>query len=99
VDGPGDMGIDAWYLASDRSPKVLYLVQSKDTRADRNDLHKLRNGFVDLFNPALSVNANNEVRVRASELAQELDEQMVIEFHLVTSELASRGLRMEGEPL
>ena len=49
VDGPGDMGIDAWYLAKEESTKVLYLVQSKDTKANKSDLDKLKNGFVGPF--------------------------------------------------
>ena len=99
VDGPGDMGIDAWYLAKDEAKKVLYLVQSKDTRATKSDLDKLKNGFVDLFHPTNSVNANSEVRTRAAELQMEVDDDLTIEFHLVTSKLVAKSLRTDGEPL
>ena len=99
VDGSGDMGIDAWYLSNEDSTKVLYLIQSKDTRANKNDLDKLKNGFLDLFHPAKSVNANSEVRTRAAELRSELDDDLTIEMHLVTSRLVARTLRSDGKPL
>ncbi len=99
VDGPGDMGIDAWHLADDDSIKVLYLVQSKDTRATKNDLDKLKNGFLDLFDPSKSVNANTEVRMRAAELQSQVNDGLTIEMHLVTSKLVSRNLRTDGQPL
>ena len=99
VDGPGDMGIDAWYLANEESTKVLYLVQSKDTRATKNDLDKLKNGFLDLFDPSKSINANSEVRARAAELQLEVNDDLSIEMHLVTSKLVSRNLRTDGRPL
>ena len=99
VDGPSDMGIDAWYLADDESIKVLYLVQSKDTRANKSDLDKLKNGFLDLFHPTKSVNANSEVRTRAAELQSQVNDDLTIEMHLVTSKLVSRNLRTDGQPL
>ena len=99
VDGPGDMGIDAWHLSSDGASKVLYLLQSKDTRATRDDLLKLRDGFLDLLDPTKSVNSNGEVRARAAELHQEIDDGMRIEFHLATSKSVARNLQTEGEPL
>ena len=99
VDGSGDMGIDAWYLANDDSRKVLYLVQSKDTRATKNDLENIKNGFLDLFHPTKSINANSEVRTRAAELQSELNDDLTIEMHLVTSRLVSRNLRTDGQPL
>ena len=99
VDGPGDMGIDAWYLANDEARRVLYLVQSKDTRATKGDLDKLAKGFLDLFHPTNSLNANTEVRTRAAELQPHLDDDFTIEFHLVTSKLVAKNLRTDGEPL
>lgn len=99
VDGPGDMGIDAWHLANDEATKVLYLVQSKDTRATKNDLDKLKNGFLDLFHPTNSINANSEVRTRAAELQSQMDGGLTIEMHLVTSKLVTRNLRTDGRPL
>ena len=99
VDGPGDMGIDAWYLSKAESTKVLYLVQSKDTRANRNDINKLKSGFLDLFHPDKVVNANGEVRTRAAELRSELSDDLTIEMHLVTSKLVARNLRSDGKPL
>ena len=99
VDGPGDMGIDAWYLADDESRKVLYLVQSKDTKASKVDLDKLKNGFLDLFHPTKSINANTEVRTRAAELRLQVSNDLNVEFHLVTSKLVARNLRRDGEPL
>ncbi len=99
VDGPGDMGIDAWYLAKDDARRVLYLVQSKDTRATKSDLDKLAQGFLDLFHPTSSLNANTEVRTRAAELQSELDAYFTIEFHLVASKLVAKNLRTDGEPL
>lgn len=102
VDGPGDMGIDAWYLSSDGPSKVLYLLQSKDTRATRDDLLKLRDGFIDLLDPTKSVNANGEVRARAAELHQEINEinnDMRIEFHLATSKSVARRLQTEVQSL
>ena len=91
VDGPGDMGIDAWYLANEESTKVLYLVQSKDTRANKNDLDKLKNGFLDLFHPTKSVNANSEVRTRAAELQLEVNDDLTVEMHLVPSHIGIDG--------
>ena len=99
VDGPGDMGIDAWYLANEEPTKVLYLVQSKDTRANKNDLDKLKNGFLDLFHPTKSINANSEVRTRAAELQLEVNDDLTIEMHLVTSRLVAQNLRTDGQPL
>lgn len=99
VDGPNDMGIDAWYLAKDESKKVLYLVQSKDTKATKGDLDKLKTGFLDLFHPTKSISANGEVRTRAAELQLEVNDDLVVEMHLVTSKLVSRNLRTHGEPL
>ena len=99
VDGPGDMGIDAWYLAKDESAKVLYLVQSKDTRAGKSDLDKLKSGFQDLFDPTSSINANGEVRTRAAELQSQVDDDLTIEMHLVTSRLVAQNLRKDGQPL
>lgn len=83
VDGPGDMGIDAWHLSKEDSRRVLYLVQSKDTRANRNDLNKLKSGFLDLFLRGETINANSEVRTRAAELRSELNDDLTIEMHLV----------------
>ena len=99
VDGSGDMGIDAWYLANDDSTKVLHLIQSKDTRATKNDLNKLKNGFLDLFHLIKGVNANSEIRARAAELQLELNDNFTVEMHLVTSRLVSRTLRTDGRPL
>ena len=102
VDGPGDMGIDAWYLTTEESPRVLYLVQSKDTRATKEDLDKLKNGFIDLFHPTKGVNANGEIKSRAAELLSQINNgitDITIEMHLVTSKLVSRNLRTDGEPL
>ncbi len=73
------MGIDAWYLAKDEARKVLYLVQSKDTRAIKSDLDKLTVGFLDLFHPTNSVNANGEVRTRAAEIQMEVDDDLTID--------------------
>lgn len=92
VDGQGDMGIDAWYLAEDESPKVLYLIQSKDTKATKDDLHKLKNGFLDLFDPLMSIGANTEIRTRFAELHDKIDDDLAIEIHLVTSRLVSKNL-------
>lgn len=89
VDGPGDMGIDSWYLSEDGSTKVLYLVQAKDTKATKDDLYKLRNGFIDLFDPEKNVAANVEIRTRAAELMGEIDDDLSIEMHLVTSRLVA----------
>ena len=99
VDGSGDMGIDAWYVAKDDSSAVLHLIQSKDTRATKNDLNKLKSGFLDLFDPIKGVTANAEIRARAAELQLELDENFTIEMHLVTSRLVARDLRTDGRPL
>ena len=99
VDGPGDMGIDAWHLSKEDSTKVLYLVQSKDTRTNKSDLNKLKSGFLDLFHRAESINANSEVRTRAAELRSELSDDLTIEMHLVTSKLVARNLRSDGKPL
>ena len=99
VDGPGDMGIDAWHLSKEDSTKVLYLVQSKDTRANKSDLDKLKSGFLDLFHGAERINANSEVRTRAAELRSELNDDLTIEMHLVTSKLVARNLRSDGKPI
>ena len=99
VDGPNDMGIDAWYLSKEESTKTLYLVQSKDTRATKDDLVKLKSGFLDLFDPTTSISANSEVRTRAAELQSEIDDDLTIEMHLVTSKLVAHNLRTDGRPL
>ncbi len=99
VDGPGDMGVDAWYLSKEDTTKVLYLIQSKDTRANKNDLYKLKNGFLDLFHVSKSLNANSEVRTRAAELRSEVNDDLNIEMHLVTSRLVARSLRSDGKAL
>lgn len=69
TDGSGDMGIDAWFFSRDQEPKTLYLIQSKDTRAERTDLTRLREGLLGLFDPLRIGEGNQEVRGRAAEFA------------------------------
>ena len=87
VDGPGDMGIDAWYVSEEDPSAILYLVQAKDTRATEDDLDKMKKGFLRLFDPKRNVAANLEVRTRAADLRDKLDDELSIEMHLVTSKL------------
>ena len=106
TDGTGDMGIDAWFFANEEEPKTLFLIQSKDTRPERAELTKLKDGLTGLFDPLRSGEGNQEVRTRAAEFAQsisDLDEPanhgVMIEFHLVTSEIAAQNLQTDGGPL
>ena len=106
TDGTGDMGIDAWYFANEEEPRTLYLIQSKDTRPERADLTKLRDGLLGLFDPLRAGEGNQEVRTRAAEFAQLISEMdaptsdgITFEFHLVTSEIAQQSLQSEGGPL
>ena len=99
MDASGDMGIDAWLLAADESGMTLYLIQSKDTRATREDLTKLRDGFIDVMNPAKAYLANRALQERAAELRERIVPDLSIEFHLVSSRLLQSRLRTDGQSL
>lgn len=99
VDGANDMGIDAWWLAADEAGVTLYLVQSKNTRATRDDLRKLRDGFVAVMDPAKAYTANRPLQERAAELRERLVPHLTIEMHLISSRLVTASLRTDGQPL
>ncbi|MGE0133583.1 MAG: AIPR family protein [Dehalococcoidia bacterium] len=99
TDGKDDMGIDAWYYVRDHFPRVLYLFQSKNTRAKVEDLDKLREGFIAVFHPVEGARANDEVKTRAAELLTDSFDDLRIEFHLVTSDIATEPVRNHASAL
>ena len=92
------MGIDAWWLAADEAGVTLYLVQSKNTRATRDDLRKLRDGFCSGDGPCQAYTANRPLQERAAELRERLVPHLTIEMHLVSSRLVTASLRTAGQP-
>lgn len=99
IDGPGDKGIDGWYYASESTPPILYLIQSKDTKPVGDDLTKIQKALPLLFNPKSSPDANEEAKMRAQEFAERFRDDVTIEMHLVTSEIASSTLRKDADAL
>ncbi len=99
MDASGDMGIDAWWLAADESGAKLYLIQSKDKRATKEDLTKLREGFISVMDPSKAYMANRALQERAAELRDRIAPGLAIEFHLVSSQLVQRNLKTDGESL
>ena len=99
VDGANDFGIDAWWLETDEGRATLYLVQSKDTRATRDDLRKLHDGLESVMDPRRAFTANRPLQEYAAELRERLVPHLAIEMHLVSSKLITKGMRKNGEPL
>ncbi|MGE3857449.1 MAG: hypothetical protein AB7G21_10895, partial [Dehalococcoidia bacterium] len=99
VDGKDDLGIDAWHLATESTPNVLYLVQSKNTKAVVADLDKLLGGLHDLFHETASIRANEELKLRADEFQQSAADPFRVEFHVVSSEIVTASVRTHAARL
>ncbi len=96
LDYSRDRGIDGWYYATDDEPPTLHIIQAKNTRAKVDDLLKMINGVESLFDQRSGL-ANSDAKSRASDLRQTFLDGTVIEFHVVTSHIASAGLRQDIE--
>jgi hypothetical protein len=98
VDGPGDLGIDGWYLAKDDSgTATLFLFQSKNTKPEGADLSYLHDALERVYNPVTNRDANTELKLLAAELQDEFPESLRVEFHIVTSDIATDPLRHQAE--
>ena len=101
MDGPRDQGIDAWYYDDSDTPPRLILVQSKDTRPRREDLSKIRDGFLDIMLPDRPGTPNAALREKAAMLRSNMPERLKLDIYLATSEIAPQNLtpKVEGDPL
>ena len=101
IDGAHDQGIDAWYYDDSDTPPKLILVQSKHTRPKREDLSKIRDGFLDIMLPERPGTPNAALREKAAILRGNMPERLKIDIYLATSEIAPQNLtpKVEGDPL
>ena len=99
VDGPNDLGIDAWWRNTTEVEDTLYLIQSKDTAGQRDDLSKLKDGFTRLFETEQGTVGNRPLRERCADFRDTVSLDTFIEFHLVTSRIAARSLASGDMPL
>ncbi len=101
IDGAHDQGIDAWYYDDSDTPPRLILIQSKDTRPRREDLSKVRDGFLDIMLPDRPGTPNAALREKAAILRSNMPERLKLEIYLATSAIAPQNLtpKIEGDPL
>lgn len=101
TDGPGDMGIDGWYLNVETTPPTLFLFQSKDTGLEVKEMDQLKHALPRVFNEKTAADANVEVKTRASELRERFTDDLQVEIHFVTSRVvaatSSQRNHAEGE--